>query len=158
LKLSELNVDNEAFIFTAMHILANRFQTLGDRIDSEITTKQWFVLAAVSKFTDRTPNIGDIASLLGTSRQNIKKMAVILERRGYLSMQKNEKDLRNILLVLTELCLDYFKGREQQEDEYLQRIFSDFDDEILKMMRVGMGKLIENTDKLLEINEQGEWV
>jgi len=145
-----MNVDSEAFIFTAMHILANRFQTLGDRIDPQITTKQWFVLAAVSRFIEKPPNIGDIAALLGTSRQNIKKMVVILERQGYLKAEKDENDMRNILLTLTGQCLEYFKGRERQEDEYLERIFHGIDDKTLEAVRSGMNKLLENTKKLME--------
>ena len=150
MKLTDADVSKDTFVFTAMHILANRFQTLGDRIDPEISMKQWFVLAAVSKFLDKPPNIGDIAALLGTSRQNIKKMAVILERRGFLKLVKDESDLRNILLILTEQCHDYFKGREKQENEYIESIFRGIDDEILDALYAGMGKLIENTDKLLE--------
>ena len=150
MKLSEMNVNKDAFIFTAIHILANKFQTLGDRIDPEITTKQWFVLAAVSKFPHKPPNIGDIAKMLGTSRQNIKKMASILQRRGYLTMQKDEKDLRNILLTLTDQCHSYFKDREQQENNFLARIFHGIDDSTLDTLKIGISKLLENTDKLME--------
>jgi len=47
---------------------------------------------------DKPPNIGDIADVLGTSRQNIKKIANILERQGFLKMEKDKNDLRSIQL------------------------------------------------------------
>jgi len=56
---------------------------------------------------------------------------------------------------LTEQCLQYFKSGEQQENDYLLRIFNSIDGETLETMRMGINKLIENTDKLLGINEQG---
>jgi len=150
LKLTEIDVGYDVFVFAAMHTLANRFQTLGDRIDPAMTLKQWFVLAAVNRFIDRPPNIGDIATLLGTSRQNIKKMAVILESRGFLKLEKDENDKRNILMLLTEQCNNYFKGREQQENEYIERIFRGISEDMLKNLCIGMTKLMENTDRLLE--------
>ena len=95
---SGAGINYQAFIYAAIHTLANRLQVIGDKIDPALSTKQWFVLAAVSKFKDKPPNIGDIADVLGTSRQNIKKMANILERQGFLRMEKDKNDLRNIQL------------------------------------------------------------
>ena len=143
------DLSKPAFIYGAVFLLANRMQTLGDRIDSAISTKQWFVLAAVSKFKDAPPNIGDIADLLGTSRQNIKKIANILERKGYLQLKKDPSDLRNVLLFLTDSCYDYFKSREKQENEYMERIFSDINDETQAALCRGMIKLIENIDNIM---------
>jgi len=139
----------QAFVYAAIHLLSNRLQTVGNKVDQAISEKQWFVLAAVSKFTEVPPNIGDIANGLGTSRQNIKKMANILEQRGFLRMEKDTNDLRNIQLFLTEKCIEYFKGREQQENEYIKSIFLGIDDEMLDVLCKGMNKLIENTDTLL---------
>jgi len=150
MKLTDADLTKQAFIYAAIHLLANRMQTIGDKIDKTISAKQWFVLAAVSKFNKSPPNIGDIATLLGTSRQNVKKMANILEQRGFLRLEKDKKDLRNIQLLLTEQCINYFKGREQQENKYLEDIFLDMNDEMLNMLCEGMGKLVENIDMLLK--------
>ncbi|MCL2573178.1 MAG: MarR family transcriptional regulator [Defluviitaleaceae bacterium] len=149
MKLKNIDISNQAFIYAAIHLLSNRMQIIGDKIDLTISSKQWFVLAAVSKFKDTPPNIGDIADGLGTSRQNIKKMANILEQRGFLHMEKDKSDSRNIRLYLTQRCNDYFESREQQEMEYLEGIFSGIDDEILATLREGLGKLVDNIDTML---------
>jgi len=149
LKITDIDLPNEAFIYAAIHILANRMQTLGDKIDPTVSNKQWFVLAAVWRFKDNPPNIGEIANALGTSRQNIKKMAVILEKQGLLRIERAENDRRNIHLIMTQHCKDYLKGREQQENEYLEAIFLGIDDDILAILRSGMSKLMENMNGLL---------
>ncbi|MCL2840906.1 MAG: hypothetical protein FWE05_09050 [Defluviitaleaceae bacterium] len=136
-------------------MLANRLQTLGDKIDPIITSKQWFMLVAISHFKDTPPNIGDIATALGTSRQNIKKMANILKRHGVLTMEKDKNDLRRIQLFLTEKCFEYFQSRTHLERDYMTRIFADMDDNFLAVLASGMGKLIENTDMLLEDGDDG---
>ena len=153
MKITDVDIPKQAFIYAAIHVLANRMQALGDKVDPTISTKQWFVLAAVSKFNKPPPNIGDIAKVLGTSRQNIKKMANILEQRGFLKLEKDKNDLRSIQLFLTEQCNEYFKGREQQENEYLKSIFLGMNDEELTALCGGMSKLIENIDALLGANE-----
>ena len=152
MKITEIDMAKQAFIYGAIHILANRLQIVGDKIDPTISTKQWFVLAVVSKFKEAPPNIGDIATELGTSRQNIKKMANILEQRGFLKLEKDKSDKRIINLFLTEQCRNYFKGREQQEKEYIENIFLGVDDKMLDMLYNGMGMLIKNIDALLENN------
>jgi len=149
MEITDIDMSKAAFVYGAIHSLANRMQVIGDRIDPTISTKQWFVLAAVSKFNKAPPNIGDVAKLLGTSRQNIKKIANILEQRGYLRLQKDQNDLRNIQLCLTENCYDYFKSRDQRENEYLENIFSGIDDEMLSTLCNGMKQLIENIDRMM---------
>ena len=150
MKITDIDIPKQAFIYAAIHLLANRMQVIGDKVDPTISSKQWFVLATVSKFNNPPPNISDIAEMLGTSRQNIKKMASILEQRGFLRLEKDKNDLRSVQLFLTEQCNEYFKGREQQEDEYLENIFLGIDDETLTILCKGMGKLIENIDALLD--------
>ena len=150
MKITDMDMPKQAFIYGAIHILANRLQTVGDRIDPTISSKQWFLLAVVSKFKEAPPNIGDVAEVLGTSRQNVKKMANILAKRGFLKLEKDESDLRSIQLFLTEKCSDYFKSRAKQEAEYIERIFLDFNDEALDSLCIGLRKLAENIDKFLE--------
>jgi len=150
MKITDMDMPKTAFIYSAIFSLANRMQAIGDRLDPTVSTKQWFVLAAVSRFTKTPPNIGDVAQLMGTSRQNIKKIANILERKGYMQMRKNPRDLRNTQLFLTDSCYEYFKSREQQENEYVTAIFHGMDEEMLDMLCSGMGKLIENIDRMMD--------
>lgn len=154
MKITNIDMPKQAFIYAAIHMLSNRLQTLGDKIDPTITSKQWFVLAAVSKFTQAPPNIGDIASVLGTSRQNIKKIANILQKQGLLMLQKNKSDQRSIQLILTEQCYVYFKSRQQQEEDYIQNIFSGIDEQTLTTLCGGMSQLIDNIDKLKALEDE----
>jgi len=152
MKYSGMTLSKKTFIYGAIFSLANRLQVLGDRIDPFVSTKQWFVLAVIAKFDKGKPNIGDIAKILGTSRQNVKKMAVILEKKGYIKLQKNKDDLRNIQLILTDKCYEYFKSREQLENEYAETIFRDMDEKVIDSLCDGINKIINNIDQLVEDN------
>jgi DNA-binding MarR family transcriptional regulator len=153
LKITDVDMPKKSFIYAAIHFLSNQLQTIGDKLDPKISSKQWFVLAVVDKFKDTPPNIGDVAEVLGTSRQNVKKMANILEKQGFLKLEKDKNDLRTIRLFLTEQCYDYFQSRESLEIEYIERIFSGMDDEMLTKLSSGMLKLIENIDALIKKTE-----
>ena len=156
MKIEDMDMPKQTFAFAAIHMLSNRLQVVGDKIDPTISSKQWFLLATISKFTDKPPNIGDIADVLCVSRQNIKKMANILEQHGFLKMEKDKNDLRSIQLFLTDQCSDYFKGRDKLEREYMLEIFDGVDDELLAVFCNGLSKLIKNTDKILEDSTNAE--
>ena len=150
MSMSEIDISPREFIYMGIHMLANRLQILGDRYDPTITSKQWHVLAVISKFEKTQPNIGDVANVLGTSRQNIKKIANILQLRGFIKMEKDQRDKRNTLLHLTEQCYEYYEDKKQKEHEYLETIFSGLDDDELKNLMSGMGKLLGNIEHMLE--------
>jgi len=150
MKIEDMDMPKQAFAFAAIHMLSNRLQVVGDKLDPTISSKQWLLLAAISKFTDTPPNIGEIADVLGVSRQNIKKMANILQQHGFLKMEKDKNDLRSIQLFITAQCRDYFKGRDKLEREYMLKIFDGVDDEMLAVLCNGLSKLIKNADKILD--------
>ena len=150
MSMSDVDISPQEYIYMAIHMLANRLQILGDRFDPTISSKQWHVLAVISKFDKKQPNIGDIANVFGTSRQNIKKIANILQQRGFIRMEKDKNDMRSILLGLTEQCEQYYKGREQMEREYLNSVFSGLEDDELNNLKSGMSKLLSNLENLLE--------
>ena len=156
MKIADFDISKQAFVYGAIHMLSNRLQILGDRIDLTISSKQWFLLAVVSKFKGAPPNISDVADVLGTSRQNVKKMANILEKCDFLKLEKDKNDLRNTQLFLTEKCSNYFKSREHKETEYIECIFSGIDDETLDSLCTVLKKLAENTEKLLESDIDAE--
>jgi len=156
MKITDIEVPKQAFIYAAIHLLSNRLQTLGDKLDPTISSKQWLLLVAIAQFGEKPPNLGDIANGFGVSRQNIKKMADILERRGFLRMEKDKNDLRSIQLFLTGQCKTYFQSREQRDNEYIESIFRGIDDKTLTALCNGMGKLIENLDTILEEDANAE--
>jgi len=150
MSMSDIDISAQEYVYMAIHMLANRLQVLGDRFDPTVSSKQWHVLAVISKFEKAPPNIGDVAYVLGTSRQNIKKIANILQQRGFIRMEKDRNDMRNILLHLTEQCAEYYRNREQMEREYLESVFSGLDDNVLHDLKNGMGMLLSNIEGMLE--------
>lgn len=146
----------KAFVYGMIFVLANRMQCIGDRRDEAVTTMQCFMLANLTLFEDYQLNLGQIAQLLGTSRQNARKMADLLMKKGYLDMQKDQEDGRNIRIALTEKGKNYYLTREIQESRYLEELFDGFEDELVEKVKTGLTDLFENAAKYekMQLNKE----
>lgn len=145
-------MEKKAFIFGGLFALANRLQVLGDKLDTNITIKQWLFIAVISKL-EQSPTITEVASMIGNSRQNVKRMASSLQQQGFINLTKDSFDARIIRVELTEKCRGYFKQREAEEDQFLAQLFDQFDANMLTGLYNGLIKLMENVEQMEHLNE-----
>ena len=119
--LLELQVN----VFGSLFQLANQLQAAGDRYlaGDKLTTKQWFLIVAVGQFTDTEPTITETAELMGTSRQNVKQLALKLEKRGFMRIARDARDTRIYRLRLTNQCTAFWNGRQAQDAAFVARVF-----------------------------------
>ena len=75
-------------IFASIFIIQNRLQTACDKLDEEITMKQWLLLAMAGT-TENPMSLTDLGRLMGCSRQNVKKIAHSLEQKGFLRLERD---------------------------------------------------------------------
>lgn len=141
-------MEQEAFIFGGLFALANRLQVIGDKWDKNITIKQWLLIAMISKHTDGNPSISEIAALIGYTRQNVKKMALILEKQGFVELKKDPKDARVLRVSITEKCMEYFMNRETLEIQFINDLFLGFDETQIGGLYQGLSKLKENIEEM----------
>lgn len=67
-----------------------------------LTSRQWLLLAVLSRSPESSPTLTDAARVYGTSRQNVKQVALQLHARGYLDLLPDPADRRATRLVLTD--------------------------------------------------------
>lgn len=132
------------FIFGSLFLLANRLQVLGDRWDKEITMKQWFLIVMIAQFKDYPPTLTEVAEFMGSSRQNVKQLALKLEKKNFLHIEKDEKDSRALRLILTEACHSFFAERRPMEEAFLEALYKDLTEEEMKGLYRGLYQLGEN--------------
>lgn len=138
----------KASIFASIFTVSNKLQALGDRLDRQITIKQWLFLAAISNSAVEAPSISEISALIGTSRQNVKKMAQLLEKQGFVNIRRDPGDARVLRVAQTAKCVEHFKARYNLELEFLEKLFSGFDEALLGGLRNGLIKLTDNISKM----------
>lgn len=140
-----INMEPHKYVFGSVFSIANRLQAIGDSFLGDITTKQWFLLAIIGQFfKDIPPAISEIAEIMGTSRQNVKQIALKLEKKGFLSISKDEKDSRILRVKITEKCMNYFEQRYEKDERFLETIFQGFKPEELFQLANSLDKFYKN--------------
>ncbi|WP_342561631.1 MarR family transcriptional regulator [Paenibacillus sp. FSL R7-0345] len=140
--------DQQAYILGALLMLANRVQVLGDKLDEKITMKQWLLIAVILKSGSAAPALSDLAAMIGSSRQNVKKMALLLEKQGLVTLAKDPQDARVVRVRLTDSCMVYFAGRSRDEEQFMARLFNDFDEELTGSLFRGLAGLSRNITRM----------
>lgn len=82
-------------IFAGIFIQENKLHAIFDRYN-EMSSKQWLLMAVSASF-DAPPVLTTLAGAMGCSRQNVKKLAVNLEKVGYIKLEKSDADARAAL-------------------------------------------------------------
>jgi DNA-binding MarR family transcriptional regulator len=100
--------DLESEAFGLLFVLT---QHLGRRADEALvpfglTSRQWLLLAVLSRSV-QAPTLSEAASAYGTSRQNVKQIALQLAARGYLRLEQDPADARATRVVLTDKVADF---------------------------------------------------
>ena len=140
----------QANIFGSFFTLSNRLQAAGDGLDEKMTLKQWLLVAVLIKSEEQALSVSELAQRMGSSRQNVKKMAQLLGNRGFLAIEQHEDDKRYLQLSVTPACLVHCKSRETKEEMFIETLFAGFSGEELRDLSLSFAKLAGNIVKLEE--------
>jgi DNA-binding MarR family transcriptional regulator len=107
--------------FGGVFVIVGHLTRLTDQglADWDLTTRQWLLLAVLTRgFPGRSPSLSEAAASYGSSRQNVKQIALGLEARGYLRLVPDPADGRTTRLVQTEKVgrFDEPEGRARGRD------------------------------------------
>lgn len=127
-------------LFANIFINENKLQTVFDRYHVEVTSKQWLLLAVANSFIV-PPTLTEVGEAMGCSRQNVKKIAVLLEQKGYIKLTKDEEDGRILRIVITQKFIEYSATLEERNSKVLEVVFKEFTKEQLDVF-------YENNEKL----------
>ena len=64
-------------------------QTAGEKLQTEISMKQWLLLA-MTECCPEPRTLTNIGNLMGCSRQNVKKLALALEKKGFYADEQGK--------------------------------------------------------------------
>lgn len=138
--------------FGTIFLIERKLESVFDRIlaRENITSKQWLVLAAVGEILGGEPTIQDVAKQLSTSHQNVKAIAINLEKRGFLQLKKDPKDKRVTRLSITEKSKVLWAAREDVDKANLVEVFKLLSNEEIKQLKESLFKLMQGADLMSE--------
>jgi DNA-binding MarR family transcriptional regulator len=109
------------------------------------------VLIMVKQVPEKVLDLTSCGELLGCSRQNIKKLAVALEKKELITISRNKKDRRRTDLCLTEKGESYFQSVAKLHDEALHSIFEGYTDDEITNFFIILMKLYSGVENLEEL-------
>ena len=136
-------------VFSTLFIAGNRLQTLFDNHIPEISLKQFMLLSIVRQSNEQL-TFTQLGNLLGCSRQNIKKLANILMKKGFITIQPSPLDTRAMCICPTEKVNAYFENDFLEYQRELGYLFEVYTDEEIETLFILLSKLyagIENLEK-----------
>lgn len=148
-KFSSSTENQRKAIFSTLFIAGNKLQTLFDNHIPEISLKQ-FMLLSIVRQSKEALTFTQLGTLLGCSRQNIKKLADVLMKKGFITIQQSPHDTRALCICPTEKVNNYFTYdffKYQEELKYLFEVYSDEEIETLFILLSKLYAGIENLEK-----------
>ena len=148
-KFSSSTENQRKAIFSTLFIAGNKLQTLFDNHIPEVSLKQFMLLSIVRQSKEQM-TFTQLGNLLGCPRQNIKKLADALMKKGFITIQQSPYDTRAMCICPTEKVNDYFVNdflKYQEELKYLFEVYTDKEIEILFILLSKLYAGIENLEK-----------
>lgn len=135
-------------LFAGVFIQENRLHAVYDRYN-EMSCKQWLLMAVCNAF-DEPPDLSSLAEAMGCSRQNVKKLALNLEKEGYVTLEKSSADGRALCVKKTEKGLRFSRDNTELGAGVHDAIFREFTEEEISQYYQLSIKMMHGIDYLEE--------
>ena len=149
--MSKLNsMKDRKFVFGSVLIIANRMDTLLERElkEYDITAKQWLLTAVLDNSFDNPPTIKEVAREMGSSHQNVKQVALKLEQKGLLVLEKDKKDARVTRLKLNDQIYEFSQLTQSKATMFTQALFKGVEKDDMAKARAVLQKMLSNLTEM----------
>lgn len=144
LKMQLDDLQKKRLIFSELFILQNKIQTKFDRLLGDITSKQFIILVITQAFP-YPPSLTEVAKHAGCSRQNVKKVTAVLEKKGFLTLVP-DKESRAVRIVLEQKFFDFFDLLMEKSQEGLDALFLGMGENEIEQLFSHLHQIEQNLD------------
>ena len=141
--------EHKLYLFDRIILIAQKWQDEADRLLEKrmgLTLRQWMLILAIDEeFRDHLPALSEAAHKFGTSRQNIKRLSLELQKKEFLIIVHDPKDHRILRLVLTGKHRRFMEGEENEiwMAGFLNQFFKEISDGELQDLIRGIEKIMK---------------
>lgn len=147
---NQSNPEHERIIFVNLFQIANSLQTFLDqylKVDN-LTAKQFLLMIEIGTFGPEGGLLKDVAERSESSHQNVKQIAMKLEKNGYITITKDPEDKRAKRLTLTEKAMEYWQSRFDEDQRMLSMLFEVVPEDNLGVVAKELIAIKENIKKM----------
>ncbi len=138
------------FIFGSVQIVANKMDTLLERELKVygLTSKQWFLTVVSENALDKLPTLKEAARAMGSSHQNIKQLALKLEQKGLLALERDKKDSRVTRIRLTDENDQFAKKIQVKAAAFTEALFMGIEEDEISKGRAMLQRMMSNLEQM----------
>lgn len=146
-------MEDKRYIFGSLLIISNKMNTLLERSLKEygVTSKQWFLLVIMESLIDNYPTMKELAKEMGSSHQNVKQIALKLEEKGFLKLEKDKNDARVTRLKKTKEGHEFWGKTQSKGIEFTENLYKAIENPRLGETRYVLERMLSNLNEM-EIN------
>lgn len=138
-------------IFSSIFVLQNRMQTAGEKLQTQISMKQWLLLV-MTACCPEPRTLTNVGNFVGCSRQNIKKLALALEKKGFVRLLSGGNN--SVCIELTDKVDQYAEEMGERHLQSLKLLFSDFNEEEIEQLFRLYAKLFAGMERIEKYAEE----
>lgn len=138
-------LQKEQAIFASIFVIQNRLQTECEKVQTEISMRQWHLLA-MTQVCVKPKTLTNIGNLMGCSRQNVKNLAASLNKKGFVEFVYGANN--SVLIEITERANEYLSAMGERHLKVLNGLFSSFTEEEVDMLFRLQNKLLDGLEQV----------
>ena len=120
--------------YATLFSLANKIQVKGDNFLELLTSRQYMAMVAIAHLPEDETTLNNIAKKLGTTKQSVKQLITIMERKGYVNVVPSRKDKRAINVNITKTGKEVLLVVAEKGIFLLEELFKKLSTEELETM------------------------
>ena len=144
-EITEPRIDS----FPLLLFLCHRLEYIADSElqKDDLTTKQYLTVVVIENLYDHPPSISELAESLSSTHQNIKQIALQLQKKGFIKIERDPKDKRTWRLNVTEKNKAYWNSRAKEHEAIVRSFFASLTDTEIQAFSAFLLRLIMGTNE-----------
>jgi DNA-binding MarR family transcriptional regulator len=144
------NYDDIRFaVLAEIVLLANKLQVVMNLGINDITFKQWLPMIMIDKF-EFPPTLNELSQCCGITHQSTKQLVNKLEEKGYVSIEQNPNDKRELHISLTDKSRKWSEQNAKMNHDFVYELFSCLTQDEVNMYFEAQHKLLTKLKKIGE--------
>jgi DNA-binding MarR family transcriptional regulator len=129
-------IEMEQYILVFLFLVQQRWgYYINKKLEKDqITTKQWLMMIVIENAFNHDPSMQEVADALSTTHQNVKQLAIRLEDRGFLKIERDPDNRRILRLRTTDESRDYWEKRSPEDLRSIAALFEGLEDGEVKSL------------------------
>ena len=129
-------IEMEQYILVFLFLVQQRWgYYINKKLEKDqITTKQWLMMIIIENAFTHDPSMQEVADALSTTHQNVKQLAIRLEDRGFLKIERDPDNRRILRLRTTDESRGYWEKRSPEDLKSIAALFEGLEDSEVKSL------------------------